>query len=148
RSVACAKDPSTGELQSVPLLSTARQEQEEAMNIALRNRVIPRAAPQTSSEEPSQDTSVVPNAQGEYDIIQHLSKIPARVTVKELIEKSPSHWQAIFKFLQSIKVSANLPADNLTEAILSLNLTKGKTPSVVFSDEEWAPEECRSLPLC
>src|SRR5262249_50107518 len=148
RSVAYANSSQTGELQPVPLPGTTQQEQEEAMNIALRNRVIPRAVPQPSSEEPSQDTSVVPNAQGEYDVIQHLSKIPAKVTVKELIEKSPSHWQAIFKFLQSIKVSADLPADNLTQAVLSLNLTKSKTPSLVFSDEEWAPAECRSLPLC
>jgi len=90
----------------------------------------------------------MPNAQGEYDIIQHLSKTPAKISVKELIERSPSHWQALFKFLQEISVNTDLPPENLTQAILSLSMTKNKTPPVVFSDEEWAPEECRSLPLC
>jgi len=86
----------------------------------------------------------VPNAQGEYDIIQHLSKTPSKISVKELIERSPSHCQALLKFLQEISVSVDLPAENLTQAILSLSMTKNKTPPVVFSDEEWAPEEKES----
>src|SRR5262249_49809412 len=47
-----------------------------------------------------------------------------------------------------INVTADIPAVELAQAIFSLNTTIKKTPSVVFSDEEWAPKECRSLPLC
>jgi len=94
------------------------------------------------------DTSVVPNARGECDILQHLSKTPAKITVLELMEKSPSHRDTILRFLQGINVSADIPVASLAQAILSLSMTKNKTPPVVFSDEEWALEECRSLPLC
>src|SRR5262249_40820287 len=98
--------------------------------------------------DPPPEPSLVPNAQGEYGILQHLSKTPAKITVLELIEKSPLHRETILKFLQGINVSADIPAASLAQAILSLNTTIKKTPSVVFSDEEWAPEEGHSFSLC
>src|SRR5262249_23807751 len=81
---------------------------------------------------------------GEYDILQHMAKIPAQITLRELLRRSPSHQEAMFKFLQGINVSEDLPPASLVQAIMSLCVT----PSIVFYNEEWAPKECRSLPLC
>src|SRR5262249_50614600 len=136
--------PQSGASQlSQPTRGTLR-EIEEALNIALRTKVVPRNVQPPSQEESPPDLEIAPNAQGEYNILQHLSKIPAKITVYELIKRSPSHQDALVKFLQGMTVVENLPVVNLVQALMSLT----KTPSLVFSDEEWAPEEHRSMPLC
>jgi len=106
--------------------------------------VIPRNVQPPPQEESPVESQLAPNAQGEYDIIQHLSKIPAKITILDLIRKSPSHRVTLVQLLQGIDVNEDLPPTGLAQAILALN----KTPSVIFSDEEWAPKESRSLPLC
>src|SRR5262249_8953345 len=115
-----------------------------ALNINLRNRVIPRAVQAPTFENPSASSELAPNPQGEYDIIQHLAKIPAMISLRELLKRSPSHQEAMFKFLQGINVHEDLSPDSLAQAVMSLCTA----PSIVFYNNEWAPKECQSLPLC
>src|SRR5262249_4397826 len=122
----------------------APQEPMEALNINLRNRVVPRTIQAPPVEATSTETPIIPNPQGEYDILQQLAKILAKITIHELIQRSPSHLQTMIKFLQGITVREDLSAAEVAQAIMSLCVA----PSIVFHNDEWAPKECQSLPLC
>src|SRR5262249_5865822 len=117
---------------------------DNALNINLRNRVVPYTVQASTFETPSANSELVPNSQGEYDIIQHMAKIPAQITLRELLRRSPSHQEAMFKFLQKVNVSEDLSPASLVQAIMNLHVA----PFIVFYNGEWAPKECRSLPLC
>lgn len=110
------------------------------MNVTLGNRIIPLSQRQSQLKE-------VVNAQvppTEYDILQHLDRTLARVSILELIKKSPSHQSTLLQFLQNIMVNEDLPTSGVTKAIMAL--TCG--PSISFSDKDLAPPESRSLPQC
>ncbi|MQM03756.1 hypothetical protein Taro_036542 [Colocasia esculenta] len=113
----------------------------EDVHVTHRNQIVP-PLPRPSQDE--EDNGPPPHAGTEYDILQHLDKTPARVSILELIRRSPSHQSTLLQFLQKIMVNDGLPPSRVTNAILSLN----QGPSISFPDKDLVAPECRSLPLC
>ncbi|MQM00555.1 hypothetical protein Taro_033293, partial [Colocasia esculenta] len=132
--------PSACESSAKPLQLVLPKSQETVL-VTLRNRIVP-PPPRPSHDE--EDNGPPPLAGTEYDILQHLDKTPARVSILELIWRSPSHQSTLLQFLQKIMVNDDLPPSGVTNAILCL--TQG--PSISFSDKDLVTPECRSLPLC
>src|SRR5262249_47521451 len=79
-----------------------------------------------------------------YDLLKHLDQIPAKITILELIRKSKAHQDIVLDFFRKIFVNENI----LPERIISTLFSYNNGPLITFSDEELAPYELRSLPLC
>ncbi|MQM20914.1 hypothetical protein Taro_053944, partial [Colocasia esculenta] len=114
---------------------------QEDVHVTIRNQIVP---PPLWLSQDEEDNGPPPPAGTEYDILQHLDKTPTRVSILELIQRSPSHQSTLLQFLHKIMVNDDLPPGGVTNVILSL--THG--PSISFSDKDLAAPECRSLPLC
>src|SRR5262249_24647310 len=79
-----------------------------------------------------------------YDLLKQLDQTPAKITILDLIRRSRSHQEEMYKFLQRIMVDENLPPERIIGALLTFH----NGPFITFSDEELAPPELRTLPLC
>src|SRR5262249_6413532 len=78
------------------------------------------------------------------DLLKQLDQTPAKITILDLIRRSKSHQEEMYKFLQKIMVDENLPPERVIGALLTFH----NGPFIIFSDEELAPQEYRTLPLC
>src|SRR5262249_47050915 len=67
-----------------------------------------------------------------------------KITILDLIRRSRSHQEEMYKFLQKVMVDENLPPEKIVGALLTFH----SGPFIIFSDEELAPPEYRTLPLC
>ena len=85
-----------------------------------------------------------PNQSSLYDILQHMDRTPAWISILELIKRSKFHQEVLSQFLQKVMVLENLPAKQISSVLMSLSLT----PTISFYEHELAPKEIRNLPVC
>src|SRR5262249_35480668 len=116
-------------------------------NLALRSgRFFHRRYPQT--QQPQANTAEPTEAEEEptsmYDLLKQLDQTPAKITILDLIRRSRSHQEEMYKFLQRVMVDESLPPERIIGALLTFH----NGPLITFSDEELAPRELRTLPLC
>src|SRR5262249_49576445 len=127
------------------------QEQEGGDNteqsLALRSgRFFHRRYPQ----QPQPQANAAESAEAEeepisvYDLLKQLDQTPANITILDLIRRSRSHQEEMYKFLQKVMVDENLPPERIVGALLTFQ----SGPFITFYDEELAPPEYRTLPLC
>src|SRR5262249_5913898 len=132
-------------------VSSPVQEQEGGGNteqsLALRSgRFFHRRYPQQS--QPQASTNEPAEAEEEpisvYDLLKQLDQTPAKISILDLIRRSRSHQEEMYKFLQKVMVDENLPPERIVGTLLTFH--NGQL--ITFSDEELVPPEYRTLPLC
>ena len=85
-----------------------------------------------------------PDQSSSYDILQHMDRMVARISILDLIKKSRSHQEVLSQFLQKVMVLENLPAEQISSVLMSLS----PTPTISFYEHELALKEIHNLPVC
>ena len=84
----------------------------------------------------------------EYDLLGHLTKIPAKVSVLDLIKTSPKHQQQLLEAITRLQVPVGITPEELRTSISAL-APGASFPAITFTEEELKeiPPEARTSPL-
>ena len=85
-----------------------------------------------------------PDQSSSYDILQHINRTPAQISILELIKKSRSHQEVLSQFFQKVTILENLAAKQISSVLMSLS----PTPIISFYEHELVLKEIRNLPVC
>ena len=75
-----------------------------------------------TQEERVADQAEKVATQPEYDLLGHLSKLPAHISILELLRTSPKHKELFFHFHQEAQVPATLTPEELQDVVWSNRL--------------------------
>src|SRR5262249_18747216 len=120
-----------------PPVQVQEKDSNTEQNLALRSgRFFHRRYPQTqqSQVDPAEPTEDEEEPVSMYDLLKQLDQTPAKITILDLIRRSRSHQEEMYKFLQRVMVDESLPPERIIGAILTFH----NGPLITFSDEELA----------
>lgn len=80
---------------------------------------------QTETEGTGQEE--VPRA--EYDLLRHLDRTPARISILDLIKRSRIHQDILFSYLQKVMVNEDIVPEKITTALAPLSAS----PAIQFT---------------
>jgi len=97
---------------------------------------------QLEKDDGEQPERAIPRTQ--YDLLKHLDKTPARISILELLQRSTSHQAALMEYLQKVMVNEDLPVEKISTVLTPTDTQ----PAIMFHNYELAPREARKYALC
>ncbi|KAJ8614739.1 hypothetical protein MRB53_036336 [Persea americana] len=92
----------------------------------------PRVSQPKNQEETVADQAEKVATQPEYDLLGHLSKLPAHISILELLRTSPKHKELFFNFNQEAQVPATLTPEELQDVVEQITTKHALT----FTEED------------
>lgn len=77
---------------------------------AVSNRIVPPSQQQQNVVPPARERT---EQEDGYDLIEQLKRTPARISIAQLLQCSPSHWQALLDVLKNAWVQKDIPPESL-----------------------------------
>ena len=112
--------------------------------VRISNQVVPPPPPTEKVLSPPRREFDIPRRiEGEFDILEHLRKTQAKISIYELIKASEKHGDILMEVLKKAQVPEDMPAETLAAIAAAVF----KEPTLFFTDSELAPPERRTLPL-
>lgn len=86
-------------------------------------------------ENVEEKSPVMIEAGKEYDLLQHLTKIPVKISILELVNSSPKYQKQLLHAIHKIQVPNDITPKQLAQTVSTIINCEGPPP-ISFTDGE------------